>query len=107
MEFIIVGSTKMPRADVKNKIEQLGGKIASRVHTHLAAVISNAEEVRDCTGMIKDAFMHRIQVIPDDFLDDVMENDPIEVIVKKDLSRWGKDVCLLSSTFSFSKNIAF
>lgn len=99
MEFYLFGETRMPREEVEYKIRAMGGKIASKVHTHLAAVISNAKEVKEHNEVIKEAFMHRIQVIPDDFLDEVMDNDPVLLIVKKDLSNWGKDVCSLSSFF--------
>ena len=99
MDFCIVGETNMPREDIENKIEAMGGKITTKVHAELAAVISNAEEMKNFSEMIKEAFMHRIQVVPDSFLNDVMNNDPIEVIVKNDLSEWGKDVSF--STFLF------
>ncbi|XP_055303145.1 poly [ADP-ribose] polymerase-like [Sitodiplosis mosellana] len=91
MEFCIVGETGISQEDIEKKIEAMGGKITSKVHTSLAAVISNANEVKNYSELIKDAFIHRIQVIPDDFLNEVMENDPIEVIVKNDLTKWGKD----------------
>lgn len=96
MEFVIIGETRMAREDIEYKIREMGGKIVSTVHENLTAVISNASEVNGCTEMIKKAFMHRIQVISDDFLDEVMDNDPIELIARKDLSEWGKDVRLLS-----------
>ncbi|XP_055303260.1 poly [ADP-ribose] polymerase-like [Sitodiplosis mosellana] len=91
MEFFIVGATKLPRKDIEHKIQAMGGKMASRIHGYLAAVISNAEEVQIGEGMIREAFIQRIQVISDDFLNEVMDHDPIEVIARSDLSKWGKD----------------
>lgn len=99
MEFLIVGVTESSQNEITNKIRKLGGKIVTKINSHLAAVVSNVDTVNNCRGVIKDAFMHRIQVIPDDFINEVIETDPIEVIAKKDLSGWGKDVRLLILRF--------
>ncbi|XP_055300545.1 poly [ADP-ribose] polymerase-like isoform X2 [Sitodiplosis mosellana] len=91
MEFFIVGATKLPRKDIEHKIQAMGGKMTSTIHGYLAAVISNAEEVQVGEGMIREAFIQRIQVISDDFLNEVMDHHPIEVIARSNLSKWGKD----------------
>lgn len=101
MEFFIVGDTEKPRNVIESKIQAMGGKMASRIHANVTAVISSADEVKYDSIMIREAIIQRIQVIPDDFLNKVMDNDPIEVIVKNDLTIWGKDVRLFLSDFTF------
>ena len=92
MEFFIVGATKLPRQDIERKIHAMGGKMATRIHADLAAVISNAEVVETGEGTIREAFIHRIQVVSDAFLDEVLDNDPIKVIDRNNLSKYGKNV---------------
>lgn len=99
MEFFIVGATKLPRQEIERKVRAMGGKMATRIHSNLTAVISNAEVVETGEGIIREAFIHRIQVIPDDFLNEVLDNDPIKVINRKNLIKYGKNVC---SFFYFS-----
>lgn len=92
MEFFIFGQTKKPQAEIIHKIHFMGGKLAKNVHRELTAVISNANEVDEPGEMIQEAITRRIQVIGDEFLDDVMNDDPIKLIVKNDLSKRGHDV---------------
>lgn len=92
MTFFIYGETKIPRKDIEYKIQAMGGKMASRIHSSLVAVISNENEVKNKSILMQNVFVERVQVIPDDFLDEVMENDPIKVIVTKNLSKWAKNV---------------
>lgn len=95
MDFMIIGEMKQSISEIEDKIRKMGGKIVAKFHTGIAAVISNEHEVNEATGNIRDAFIHRIQVIPERFLDDVMDNDPIEVIAKSDMGKWGKDVSVI------------
>lgn len=45
MEFLIVDETKKRHEYIKEKIKQMGGKLAEEVHQNLAAIIWNADEV--------------------------------------------------------------
>lgn len=92
IEFMIVGASEKLHDEIKNKILKMGGKVVAKIHTRLAAVISDEYTVNVGNPMIKEAHIHRIQVIPYDFLNEIMEADPVEVIVKRDLSKWGKGV---------------
>lgn len=105
MQFLIIGATKKSQADIIHKIRLMGGKMATKIHRELAAVISNSDEVNRAESDIKDAFLRRIQVVSEDFLDKVMDNDPIDVIVKSDLSKWGRDVSLLAFICILSSKI--
>lgn len=92
MEFMFIGETKRPKNDLEELIRKMGGKIATKIHKGLAAVISNKQEVNRTGSSTREAALHRIQVIPEEFIDEVMDNDPIEVIKKNDLTKWGADV---------------
>ncbi|XP_031638809.1 poly [ADP-ribose] polymerase 1-like [Contarinia nasturtii] len=91
MEFFIVGDTKQPRNVIEHKIRMMGGRLASEIHSRLAAVISNADVVNKGGEDIHPAFLHRIQIISDELVGSFLENDPIELIIGNDLSKFGKD----------------
>ncbi|XP_031628741.1 poly [ADP-ribose] polymerase-like [Contarinia nasturtii] len=91
MEFFIVGDTKYPRNVIEHKIRAMGGRLVSEMHSRLAAVFSNEDVVNKGGEDIMRVFILRIQVISDELLDSFLENDPIELIAKSDLSKWGKD----------------
>lgn len=97
MEFFIIGETNYPRNVIENKIRAMGGVLASKIHPHLLAVISNADVVNGRGEVITDVFERRIQVISDELLDRFLENDPIDLIAKSDLSSFGIDVSLLAN----------
>lgn len=84
---------KKPRTEIEHKIRLMGGKIASEINSKIAAVISNSEEVNQAQGNIKEAFLRRIQVVPEEFVDEAMNTDNvIKLIADRDLSQWGRDV---------------
>jgi NAD-dependent DNA ligase len=45
MEFVILGKTTRPREELKNEIKRLGGKVVTKIHDKLAAVISTPGKV--------------------------------------------------------------
>lgn len=92
MEFFIIGENKKPQIDIANQIQVLGGKIASRIHSRIAAIISNVNEVEKVGGPMTNAQLHGIQVVPEEFLDEVPNGDPCELIAEKNISKWGRDV---------------
>ncbi|XP_031632849.1 poly [ADP-ribose] polymerase-like [Contarinia nasturtii] len=92
LEFVIIGDTKYPRNVIENKIRAMGGKVTSGpIHSRIAAVISNADAVNKGDKEVNNACIYSIQVISDELLDQVMDNDPIDLIVKNDLSKWGRN----------------
>lgn len=101
MEFFIVGETQRSKSEIVAKIHAMGGKIAPYVHNRLAAIISNLKEVtRGDDDAIREAFIFGIQMIPEDFLEEVMTcNNPIQMIVDKNMSHNGKDVRKLMIVF--------
>lgn len=95
MEVVIIGQTKQPRRHVENKIRALGGTIAATVQANTLVVISNIQEVWRANREMERAFTHRIQVITDEVLDEVIGDDPISVIVQNDISGYGRHVSFL------------
>lgn len=96
MEFVIVGhNLTRPRNEIERMIKKMGGKIASNIHYKLAAVISNADEVRRMSEPILNAKQFDIQVVAEAFLTDVAESnqDPVWYIMRHNLCDWGGDVC--------------
>lgn len=99
MEFVIIGETIKSKDEIENKIKQMGGKLIEHVHANVAAVISNPEEVTKMGQVMRDAKANGIHVVPETFIDDVKNIDPLELMVLCNLSDWGQDVCTLRSTF--------
>lgn len=64
LEFFIFGDTSIPRADLEHRVRAMGGKIASKIHKNLVAIISKSDEA-DVYTESEEAFSYRIQVIPD------------------------------------------
>lgn len=94
MEFLIIGETKQLKNDIEHKIRLMGGKVVKIMHKDIAAVISNAAELQRIEGDIKSAAQLGIHVVSEEFLDDVIDNDPTKVIEENELSNWGRNVWL-------------
>ncbi|GLH03003.1 Poly [ADP-ribose] polymerase [Gryllus bimaculatus] len=93
MEFVIgSGIKKDERKKIKERVAKLGGKIVSKVHATLAAVIAPKDDVEKMGSIISEAEQFDIQVVPEDFLDEVEKTPAVDVIAKKNLADWGSDV---------------
>lgn len=101
MEFVIVGETLKSKDEIQNKIKQMGGKLIEAVHANVAAIISNANEVTKMEQAMRDAKSNGIHVVPETFIDDVKNIDPLELMVMCDLSDWGRDVCTFCIFWTF------
>lgn len=92
MEFFVIGKTAQSRADLKNAIQQLGGKLSTKLHDKLAAVISSEKEVERMNEKMKEAKSMGIQVITEDFMDKLDKAGAVEYIKSKSICKWGSDV---------------
>lgn len=93
MEFFIIGETERTQNEIEHKIKQMGGRLADKVHANLAAVISNGNEINQVETVMEVAKRYGIHVVPEKFVDDVKDSDPVQLIITMDLSNWGQDVC--------------
>lgn len=91
MEFVIVGKTKKSKDDIKNIIQKMGGKLGSKIHDKVAAIISNEAEVERMGGRMNEAKELGIQVVPEHFLDDVKDGNAVSFIISQSLCDWGTD----------------
>lgn len=94
MELMIAGETTKPKHEIELKIKQMGGTVIEKIHENVAAIISNPEQVAKMGVLMEDAKKHGIPIVPDTFIDDIKNIDPIELIVMCDLSNWGQNVCV-------------
>ena len=94
MEFVLIGTFKKSRASVERLIKKLGGKVGTEIHDRVAAIISTMDEIQKMDNEMKEAKKHNIQVISEDFLEEIQESDcdPILYIISKSISDWGGDV---------------
>lgn len=98
----MIGNLKKPTAEITETISKMGGKVVSEIHSKVAAVISNKEEVQRMGHAMARAKRHGIQVVSVDFLTKLEPSDPILYVISESLSEWGGDV---SVNVSFNSNI--
>lgn len=87
MEFVLVGNFAKPNIDIERMIKKYGGKIVTEVHNRVAAIISNANEVQKMGDQMVKARQHSIQVVSEDFLNEIQkpDADPMLYIISKSL----------------------
>lgn len=94
MEFVLIGSFTKPKGVIERQIRKLGGKVGILVHDRVAAIISTSSERRKMGNQMIEARKHNIQVVSEDFLDEIQtpDTDPILYIISKSICDWGGDV---------------
>lgn len=94
MELVLVGDFTKPKADIEQLIRKMGGKVGTKIHDRVAAVISTVDEVQKMGKQMTDARMYDIQVVSEDFLIDTQcpDVDPIGYILSESICDWGGDV---------------
>lgn len=93
MELLIVGETTKSKNEIERKIKQMGGTVGEKIHENIAAIISNPEEVTKMGAVMEVAKTHGIHVVPEVFVDNIKNMDPVELMTMYDLGNWGHDVC--------------
>lgn len=93
MEFVILGSTKKDKEDLKKAIGQMGGKVGTKIHERIAAIISNPHEVEKFGSRMQQAKDHGIQVVAEDFVDAIekQKGGALEYIQAQSICDWGTD----------------
>lgn len=92
MEFVIIGKTKKSKDEIKKIIQKMGGKLNTKIHEKVAAIISTEEEVERLGSRMNEAKELGIQVIPETFLDDAKGGNAVSFIMSQSLCDWGTDV---------------
>lgn len=92
MEFVIVGKTEKSKDEIKKIIQKMGGKLGTKIHEKVAAIISTEAEVNRLGYRMNEAKDLGIQVIPESFLEDVKSGNPVSFIISQSLCDWGTDV---------------
>lgn len=83
----------------------MGGKLGTKIHEKIAAIISNEAEVERLGQRMREAKEFGIQVVPEHFLDDAKAGNAISFIRSESLCDWGTDVITkLTLTFHFGLN---
>ena len=91
MQFVIIGRTERNKDSLKKEIMLLGGDVTSKIHEHVAAIISNQQEIEKMNKKMEEAKKFNIQVITEDFIEEAKEYimPAITLIEKKTISSWG------------------
>ncbi|OAD52149.1 Poly [ADP-ribose] polymerase [Eufriesea mexicana] len=94
MQFVIIGHTSKDKNTLKKEVLHLGGDITSKIHEHVAAVISTQHEIDKMSKKMEEAKQLNIQVITEDFIEEAKEytKSAIALIKKKTISSWGGNV---------------
>ncbi|XP_012286246.1 poly [ADP-ribose] polymerase [Orussus abietinus] len=93
MQFVILGRTQKDKEELKKEIAHLGGKVVTKIHDKLAAVISNPTEVGKMNKRMEEVKAQDIQVVTEDFIEEAKEfsSAPFMLIKKKSICDWGSD----------------
>lgn len=92
MEFIIIGKIEKSKDDLKRQIERMGGKLGTKIHEKLAAVISTEKDVERMGSRMTEVKDFGIQVVTEDFVENAKKGGAIPLIVSSSLCDWGTDV---------------
>lgn len=96
MEIGIIGRSVRPRDQLKKAIEQMGGKLVTKIHANMACIISTEREIERMTARMETAQNLDIQIVSENFVDDIVDGGVIEYIKNNSLSEWGADVSLFN-----------
>lgn len=96
MELVLIGDFTKARSDIEQMIRKMGGKVGTKIHDRVAAIISTADEVQKMDTQMRYARMYDIQVVSEDFLNETKcpDVDPIGYILSESICDWGGDVSL-------------
>lgn len=94
MEFVLVGTFKKTRVNIERLIKKLGGRAGTEINNRVTAIVSTVNEVQKMDKEMIEARKHNIQVVSEEFLDEIQtpDVDPIFYIISKSISDWGGDV---------------
>ncbi|CAF3938965.1 unnamed protein product [Rotaria sp. Silwood2] len=85
----LVGRLSKRTRTLQKQIEQLGGTIITTIDKTVDVIISTQDEVQKGSKKIQDAQTFEIYIVPEQFLDDVLNGRPSIVMEKLKLSTWG------------------
>lgn len=92
MEIVILGNLSFTRSVAKPLIEKMGGKLVTKIHEKTAVIISNEKEIEKMNQKMELAKSLGIQVVPEQFLEEIKDGGAIDYITKCSISDWGSDV---------------
>lgn len=91
MEFLVLGKLSKSRDEIKKIIVKAGGRITTKLHDKVMAVIAPKKMVEEMTDKMEMAQTMNIQVVGEEFLDEFMKVDPIQYIQTQNICDWGSD----------------
>lgn len=91
MEFVVLGRMKRNKEDINMLIQKAGGKLVTKLHDKLAAIIATPKEVENMTARMKTVQSLNIQVVGEQFLDEFPNVDPLHYIQTQSICDWGSD----------------
>lgn len=94
MEFVIIGKLNQSKDDIKAAIQKMGGKLGTKIHEKVAAIISTEDDVKRMGSKMTEAKDLGIQVVPEDFLEAVKSGGAVSFITSKSICDWGTDVSI-------------
>lgn len=111
VELSIIGTLSRPRPQLKAAIEKLGGKLVTKIHKNLFAILSTAKEVEKMNLRMQNAKFFGIHIVTEHFIDDIQElvqSGAIEYLKKNSICDWGTDVRIESySIFKYLTYFSF
>lgn len=91
MEFLVLGKGSKSRDEIKKIIQKAGGRITTKLHDKVMAIIAPPKMVQDMTDKMEMAQTMNIQVVGEEFLDEFTKVDPLHYIQTQSICDWGSD----------------
>lgn len=85
--------------DIKKSIQRMGGRLGTKIHDKVAAIISTEAKVKKMDNRMQKAKELGIQVVPEEFLKNFCREDAIGSIIGMSLCEWGNDVRSMQMSF--------
>lgn len=94
MFVVAIGTLSVGRPEIKARVEQMGGKLITKLQEKIAVVISTEQEVERMNKRMQQVETFNIQVVPESFLDSITNGSPDDTIVAikaMNICSWGSE----------------
>lgn len=82
MHVVAIGNLSIPKAELKQQIERMGGKLVTKLQEKIAFVISNKDEIEKMNQRMMEVESLRIHVVGESFLEAIAKGSPTETVEK-------------------------
>ncbi|CAH0546205.1 unnamed protein product [Brassicogethes aeneus] len=93
MEFVLINFGSNHKAELKDKIVKMGGKVVTKIQKSVMAVIASQETVDKMGSRIQEAESAQVHVVDESLVHEAPDNvgKIPDLVIKKSICNWGSD----------------